>query len=60
MDLKQEQLSVKKFTREDQGLSVTEYAICLALIVLASILGITALGVAISELFPDLAEYFKI
>ena len=43
-------------TTDDGGHSVTEYAVCLALIVLASILAVNALGVAISELFPDLAE----
>ncbi len=39
-----------------EGNAVTEYAVCLALIVLACILAVNALGVAISELFPDLAE----
>ena len=43
-------------TTNDEGNAVTEYAVCLALIVLASILAVNALGVAISELFPDLAE----
>jgi Flp pilus assembly pilin Flp len=44
------------FTTNDEGNAVTEYAICLALIVLASILAVNALGVAISELFPNLAS----
>ncbi len=44
------------FTTDDEGNAVTEYAVCLALIVLASILAVNSLGVAISELFPDLAE----
>ncbi len=43
------------FTTEDEGDAVTEYAVCLALIVLASILAVNALGVAISELLPELA-----
>lgn len=43
-------------TTDDEGNAVTEYAVCLALIVLASILAVNALGVAISDLFPDLAE----
>ncbi len=43
-------------TTNDEGNAVTEYAVCLALIVLACILAVNALGVAISELFPDLAE----
>ena len=43
-------------TTDDEGNAVTEYAVCLALIVLASILAVNSLGVAISELFPDLAE----
>jgi Flp pilus assembly pilin Flp len=44
------------FTTNDEGNAVTEYAVCLALIVLASIFAVNALGVAISELFPDLAS----
>ena len=40
---------------DDDGNAVTEYAVCLALIVLGCILAVNALGVAISELFPDLA-----
>jgi len=43
-------------TTNDEGNAVTEYAVSLALIVLACILAVNALGVAISELFPDLAE----
>jgi Flp pilus assembly pilin Flp len=42
-------------TTDDEGNAVTEYAVCLALIVLGCILAVNALGVAISELFPDLA-----
>ncbi len=42
-------------TTNDEGNAVTAYAVCPALIVLASILAVNALGVAISELFPDLA-----
>ena len=40
----------------DEGNAATEYAVCLALIILGSILAVNALGVAISDLFPDLAE----
>ncbi len=43
-------------TTHDEGNAVTEYAVCLALIVLGCILAVNALGVTISELFPDLAE----
>ncbi len=43
-------------TTNDEGNAITEYAVCLALIVLASIVAVNALGVAISDLFPDLAE----
>ncbi len=43
-------------TTDDEGNAVTEYAVCLALIVLGSILAVTALGTAMSDLFPDLAE----
>ncbi len=42
-------------TTDDEGNAVTAYAVCPALIVLACILAVNALGVAISELFPDLA-----
>ncbi len=41
---------------DDEGNAATEYAVCLALIILGSILAVNALGVAISDLFPDLAE----
>ena len=47
---------IRRFAKETQGNAITEYAICLALIVLASILAVTSLGVAMSELFPDLAS----
>ncbi len=40
----------------DDGNAVTEYAVCLGLIVLACILVVNALGVSISELFQDLAD----
>ncbi len=40
----------------DEGNAVTEYAVCLGLIVLACILAVNALGVSISELFQDLAD----
>ncbi len=43
------------FTTDDEGNAVTEYAVCLGLIVLACILAVIALGVSISELFQDLA-----
>ncbi len=43
-------------TTDDEGNAATEYAVCLALIVLGSIVAVNALGVAISDLFPDLAE----
>ena len=43
-------------TTNDEGNAATEYAVCLALIILGSILAVNALGVAISDLFPDLAE----
>ena len=47
---------ISRFAKAAQGNAATEYAVCLALIVLASILAVTALGVAMSELFPDLAS----
>ncbi len=43
-------------TTDDKGNAVTEYAVCLALIVLGCILAVNALGTAISDLFPDLAS----
>ena len=51
---------IGRFRDEDQGNAVTEYAVCLALIVLASIVAVAALGVSISELLPDLADYVSI
>ena len=47
---------IRRFAEAAQGNAITEYVLCLALIVLASILAVTALGVAMSELFPDLAS----
>lgn len=55
MNLRIAKQLIRRFAKAAQGNAVTEYAVCLALIVLASILAVTALGVAISELFPDLA-----
>ena len=49
-----------RFHDEEQGNAATEYAVCLALIVLASIVAVAALGVTISELLPDLADYASI
>ncbi len=43
-------------TTDEKGNAVTEYAVCPTLIVLACILALSALGVAISELFTDLAD----
>ncbi len=51
---------VGRFRDEEQGSAATEYAVCLALIVLASIVAVAALGVTISELLPDLADYVSI
>lgn len=51
---------VQRFVRQDGGNTVTEYAVMLALIVLASIVAVAALGVAISELFPDLGDYISL
>ena len=51
---------VQRFVRQDYGNAVTEYAVMLALIVLASIVAIAALGVAISELLPDLGDYISL
>lgn len=57
---RQEMVSgIERLATQDQGNAATEYAVCLALIVLASILAITALGAAISDLFPDLADYIS-
>ncbi len=47
---------VGRVSDEDRG-TVTEYAVCLALIVLVSIVAAAALGVTISERFPELAYY---
>ena len=46
---------IRRFVEAAQGNADTEYAVSLALIVMASILSVQALCVEISELFPDLA-----
>ena len=46
-------------TTDDEGNAVTEYAVCLGLIVLASIVAVTALGVSISEVFTNVADIFS-
>lgn len=51
---------VQRCVRQDHGNAVTEYAVCLALIVLAGILAVAALGMAVSELFPDLGDYISL
>ncbi len=51
---------VQRFVRQDGGNTVTEYAVMLALIVLASIVAVAALRVAISELFTDLGDYISL
>ena len=51
---------IRRFTAQEHGNAVTEYAVCLALIVLASIVAVAALGVTISELLPHLADYVSI
>ena len=56
MNLRVVEQLIRRFAKAAQGNAATEYAVCLALIVLASILAVTALGVAMSELFPDLAS----
>ena len=47
------------FTTDDEGNAVTEYAVCLGLIVLASIVAVTALGVSISEVFTNVSDIFS-
>ncbi len=47
------------FTTDDEGNAVTEYAVCLGLIVLASIIAVTALGVSMSNVFTNVAEIFS-
>lgn len=47
------------FTTDDEGNAVTEYAVCLGLIVLASIVAVTALGVSISEVFTNVTGIFS-
>ncbi len=46
---------LKRFGTDDQGVTATEYAVCLALLVLGTILAVTALGEQISQLFPSLS-----
>ena len=47
------------FTTDDEGNTVTEYAVCLGLIVLASIVAVTALGVSMSGVFTNVADIFS-
>jgi len=47
------------FTTDDEGNTVTEYAVCLGLIVLASIVAVTALGVSMSSVFTNVADIFS-
>jgi len=44
-----------RFVREVDGPTATEYAFCLALMIMVSIAAIAALGTKTSSLFPDLA-----
>ena len=46
-------------TTDDEGNAVTEYAVCLGLIVLASIVAVTALGVSMSAVFTNVADIFS-
>ena len=45
---------VEKFLRDEQGLELSEYAVMSALIILAVVLAVTALGGAISDAFTTL------
>jgi len=44
-----------RFKTSEKGASATEYALIIALVALAIILGATALGVAINSMFTDVA-----
>ncbi len=47
------------FTTDVEGNTVTEYAVCLGLIVLASIVAVTALGESMSQVFTNVADIFS-
>jgi len=44
---------VKKFIREEDGPTATEYAVMLALIIVVSILAITGLGTKVAAVFTS-------
>lgn len=45
---------VKSFIRDDEGATATEYAVMLALIIVISLAGISALGEKVSDVFVDI------
>ena len=46
--------SIKSFIREEEGATATEYAVMLALIIVISLAGISALGEKVSDVFVDI------
>ena len=42
---------VKAFLREEEGATATEYAVMLALIIIAALAAITALGTKVKDIF---------
>ena len=50
---------VRRFVSDDKGLETVEYAIIAALITLASIATITAVGLSVSAKFDDLNNKLK-
>ncbi len=45
---------VKKFWKDEEGATATEYAVMLALIIVISLAAITALGNKVSDVFVDI------
>ncbi|HWL93922.1 MAG TPA: Flp family type IVb pilin [Phycisphaerae bacterium] len=44
----------KSFIRDEEGATATEYAVMLALIIVISLAGISALGEKVSDVFVDI------
>lgn len=47
---------IKRFLKEDDGPTATEYAAMLAFIILASVVILSSLGVKVSEVFQTIGE----
>lgn len=48
--------TIKRFLREEDGPTATEYAVMLALIIVVAIASVTALGTKVSDIFEGLND----